>query len=79
MGYNNTENKREGREMPFLQYKCKNCGNKFEELVQKFDEKVNCPVCGFESQRNYSGDMFSATGTKFKKCSGNCKTCGGCK
>jgi hypothetical protein len=29
--------------------------------------------------RDYSGDMFSATGKQSKKCSGNCKTCSGCK
>lgn len=65
--------------MLILQYKCKNCGKKFEELVQKFDDMVKCPDCGGESARNYSGNVFSATGTKSKKCSGNCKTCGGCR
>lgn len=65
--------------MPILQYKCPNCGKRFDELVKKFDDKVVCPECGAECARDYCGEMFSATGKPPKKCSGNCKTCGGCK
>lgn len=65
--------------MPVLQYKCNVCKEKFEELVQKFDDEVKCPKCGGLAERDYSGNMYSATGTKSKKCSGNCKTCGGCR
>lgn len=65
--------------MPILQYACKNCGNNFEELVKKYDEEVKCPVCGGAAERSYCGKMFSSTGKTVKKCSGNCKTCGGCK
>ncbi len=65
--------------MPFLQYKCKACGEKFEELVKVYTDKVVCPKCGGESERSYSGEMFSATGKPTKKCSGNCRTCGGCR
>ena len=64
--------------MPILQYRCKNCNKDFEELVKKFDDEVLCPVCKSKAERRYSGDMFSATGQPAKKCSGNCKTCGGC-
>ncbi|MCD7729396.1 MAG: zinc ribbon domain-containing protein [Clostridia bacterium] len=64
--------------MPILQYKCKNCGKQFEELVKKYDEPVKCPDCGTLAERSYSGEMFSATGKQQKKCSGNCKTCRGC-
>ena len=65
--------------MPVLQYKCEKCGKRFEELVAKFDDPVQCPACGGVCVRDWSGEMFSATGKKSKKCSGNCKTCGGCK
>ena len=65
--------------MPFLQYKCKNCGKKFDELVRVYTDKVACPDCGGETERDYSGEMYSATGKTSKKCSGNCKTCGGCR
>ena len=64
--------------MPFLQYKCPNCNKRFDELVKSHLDKVTCPDCGQESVRDYSGDIFSATGKQSKKCSGNCKTCGGC-
>ena len=32
--------------MPTFDYKCNNCGNKFEELVlSKYDEPARCPSC----------------------------------
>ena len=65
--------------MPILQYKCRKCGREFEELVKKYDNEVHCPDCGEIAQRSYSGEVYSATGKPVKKCSGNCKTCGGCK
>lgn len=64
--------------MPILQYKCLKCGKKFEELVKKFDCPVHCPDCGEMAERDYCGEMYSATGRSAKKCSGNCKTCNGC-
>lgn len=65
--------------MPILQYICPICGKKFDELVKKFDEAVACPECGNNAERLYCGEMFSSTGKQHKKCSGNCKTCGGCR
>ena len=64
--------------MPILQYICKKCNKSFEELVKKYDEPVVCPDCKSPAERCYCGKMFSATGKTVKKCSGNCKTCGGC-
>ena len=65
--------------MPFLQYKCVSCGKRFEELVVKYDEAVPCPACGAATERDYTGELYSATGKPTKKCTGNCKTCGGCR
>lgn len=65
--------------MPILQYVCPHCGKKFEELVKKYDDEARCPACGTPSARDWNGEIFSATGKAVKKCSGNCKTCGGCK
>lgn len=65
--------------MPILQYKCEKCGKKFEELVSRFDDTVLCPNCKQPAVRDWNGEVFSATGQKTKKCSGNCKTCGGCR
>ena len=64
--------------MPILQYKCRKCGKRFEELVAKFDDAVLCPDCKEPCERDWSGEIYSSTGKKSKKCSGNCKTCGGC-
>ncbi|MDE7256613.1 MAG: zinc ribbon domain-containing protein [Clostridia bacterium] len=65
--------------MPILQYKCLSCGKKFDELVKKFSDEVRCPDCGQLCARLNCGEMYSATGKSSKKCSGNCKTCSGCK
>lgn len=65
--------------MPFLQYKCKECGKHFEELVAKHTDKVSCPECGGDTVRDYTGTVYSATGKQSKTCTGNCKTCGGCR
>lgn len=32
--------------MPILQYKCKKCGKRFEELVKSHTDTVVCPDCG---------------------------------
>lgn len=64
--------------MPLLQYKCKNCGKSFEELVKKFDDQVLCPDCKEIAVRSYSGEMYTQTGKSVKKCSGDCKNCSGC-
>ncbi|MBQ8291125.1 MAG: zinc ribbon domain-containing protein [Clostridia bacterium] len=65
--------------MPFLQYKCEKCGKKFDELVKSYLDKVQCPDCGGATVRDYSGEILTATGQTSKKCSGNCKTCSGCR
>ena len=64
--------------MAVLQYKCPACGKEFEELVKSHEDAVPCPACGTKAERSWSGCMYSATGKQAKKCSGNCKTCGGC-
>ena len=64
--------------MPIFEYKCKNCGRVFDELVKSCEQKVTCPACGGEGERSYSGKIYTATGKSGGGCSGNCKTCGGC-
>jgi putative FmdB family regulatory protein len=34
--------------MPIYEYKCDTCGNKFEKLVRRSEEKLGleCPACG---------------------------------
>jgi len=65
--------------MPYLQYKCPSCGERFEELVAKYDDSVKCKKCGAVAERDYSGKIYTSTGKPAVKCSGNCKTCSGCK
>ena len=65
--------------MPLLQYFCADCNLRFDELVKNFKDPVVCPRCGKKVERSYSGEVYSATGKKTIRCSGNCKTCGGCK
>lgn len=64
--------------MPLLQYVCPVCKHQFDELVKKHDDTVLCPLCKAKAERSYSGTVYSATGATQHKCSGNCKTCGGC-
>lgn len=64
--------------MPVFEYRCPKCRKRFCELVKKFDEETHCPDCGAKAEREWAGEMYSATGKPAKKCSGNCSTCGGC-
>ena len=32
--------------MPIYEYKCADCGTKFEKLVRNSNPEVNCPSCG---------------------------------
>ena len=35
--------------MPIYEYKCRQCGHEFEELVFSQDETPPCPECGSEA------------------------------
>lgn len=35
--------------MPIYEYKCKDCGHKFEVLVYSGDAKITCEKCGSEN------------------------------
>lgn len=46
--------------MPLYDYICKKCENKFEALVRKHDEKVECPKCqNEETERQLSRPSVS--------------------
>ena len=32
--------------MPIFEYKCESCEAKFEKLVRRADDHVECPTCG---------------------------------
>lgn len=61
--------------MPIFEYKCKECGNRFEVLVRG-KERVSCPECSsrklsklFSTFGVKSGDKFMPSG------GGSCDTC----
>ncbi|HEY3741430.1 MAG TPA: zinc ribbon domain-containing protein [Bryobacteraceae bacterium] len=54
--------------MPIFEYRCESCESKFEKLVRRADEHVECPSCGtsklemqystFAAQTNGSSDSM---------------------
>ena len=72
--------------MPIFEYKCRQCGRKFEELVIGCCAKVKCPDCESEQVDKLlssfgfkSGSTFasSSSGGSCGSCSGgSCSTCG---
>jgi putative FmdB family regulatory protein len=34
--------------MPIYEYDCKACGERFDRLVRRQDERIACPKCGSE-------------------------------
>lgn len=32
--------------MPIFEYKCDDCGTKFEKLVRRTGQEIECPSCG---------------------------------
>jgi putative FmdB family regulatory protein len=72
--------------MPMLDFQCKKCGIKFEELVYAHNrDQVRCPTCsGNELERVYAGkclfgSLSSGGRTGSSSCAGrSCAGCGGC-
>ena len=70
--------------MPMLNYQCGDCGKKFEELVNAYNQDtLACPECnGHTLARIYEGKcLFGAQGGKGTGgCSheGGCAGCAGC-
>jgi len=48
--------------MPMFEYKCPDCGHKFEELVSGGTEQVPCPNCGSEKPERLIS-TFAASGS----------------
>lgn len=65
--------------MPLFDYKCPVCGKKTSKLVKVYDEKVLCPDCKAEMEKDYSGEVVGGLGKKPSSCTGDCKHCSGCK
>ena len=52
--------------MPIYEYRCRKCGNVFEEWVKTFDspELEPCPKCGGDAERIMSNRFASCYGGK---------------
>ena len=62
--------------MPFLKFKCEECGKVFDELVSLSEmDKVKCPDCKGKVERAYEG---KCPGPASGSCGGNCSCCSGC-
>ena len=50
--------------MPIYEYRCRKCGNVFEEWVKTFDspELEPCPKCGGDAERIISNTSFKLEG-----------------
>lgn len=65
--------------MPIYEYKCPDCGKKFEELVIGSAPRVICPVCGGEScDKLMSAAAFHSRGADGGAVSSSGGGCGGC-
>lgn len=61
--------------MALIDFKCKECGNEFFEIVKNSNDKVVCPKCrSNEVERVYKGKFYG----KGSSCSGSCGSCSGC-
>lgn len=62
--------------MPIFEYRCKDCGEKFETLVYSSsgDETIECPECG-SAQTEKQMSMFASSGGSGSN-SGSKSSCG---
>ena len=66
--------------MPLLEFRCEECGLKFEELVRASDaDKLRCPNCGADKLRQvFMGKCLAGPVGTSSGCSGSCSGCRGC-
>ncbi|MCJ7745690.1 MAG: zinc ribbon domain-containing protein [Actinobacteria bacterium] len=70
--------------MPIFEYKCKECGNRFEVLVRG-KERVSCPECSSRKLSKLFSTFGVKSGGKFMPSGGsscdtcNATTCASCK
>ncbi len=66
--------------MPVFEYKCAECGKKFEELVSRADEPVACPTCNStDTEKLMSAFASPGSGPSGGSCTkSSCAGCSGC-
>jgi len=64
--------------MPIYEYKCKQCGETFEEFqnVNEGNEKLVCPSCGTTKPERIMSAFASAGGSKGESASPSCSPTG---
>lgn len=74
--------------MPIYEYQCESCSTRFETLVRRRDETVNCPHCGSDRLRKLLSAHAVGHGAPDTACgaapcsplpacgSGGCGSCG---
>ena len=61
--------------MALIDFKCKECGNEFFEIINGENIDVACSKCGSTKvERIYKGKYYG----KGSSCSGSCSGCSGC-
>ncbi|NLJ60752.1 MAG: zinc ribbon domain-containing protein [Firmicutes bacterium] len=67
--------------MPIFEFKCRECGTKFEELLRSCDDSnVTCPNCKSNEVKRLISTFAYSGGSGFKTGvagSGGCGTCSG--
>ena len=61
--------------MPIYEYRCEDCGTKFEKLLRRAGDEVNCPSCG-QSHLKTEFSTFAAHNGGSKQSAGMPR-CGG--
>lgn len=63
--------------MPVFEYRCKKCGNEFEELVLNQNEKVKCPSCSSD-QVEKKMSVFAHKSSEEFRASSSSSSCVSC-
>lgn len=53
--------------MPLFDYSCSECGDEFEVLILKDDDRVWCPACKSDAVAKKAVSLFSCTGVNITK------------
>lgn len=59
--------------MPMYEYACESCGSRFEKLVRRAEDVVDCPDCGDKHLRQeYSTFAARSSGMSQERSGGGC-------
>ncbi|MDD3581815.1 MAG: zinc ribbon domain-containing protein [Desulfobacca sp.] len=64
--------------MPIFEYRCRDCGKVFEQLVFGSDPTVECPECHQSNVEKLMSACAAKVGFKFTSASGGGGSCAGC-